>query len=157
RCGPVEDRPGAPPDLDRPSRRGEASGAAAGAEDGLMDQVDQEFGHRSPTVPEELSRFEFLIGRWQCEARVKSAGGGWQTFQATWVGRWILDGHVIADEYRMTRPSGELVVLGLNLRAYDASSRTWHLKWLDALSGRWVDLGPEELGGVRFEGQSIVY
>jgi hypothetical protein len=31
------------------------------------------------------------------------------------------------------------------------------MKWLNALAGTWVDLGPEELGGVRFHGQSIVY
>jgi hypothetical protein len=31
------------------------------------------------------------------------------------------------------------------------------MKWLNALAGTWTDLGPEELGGVRFGGQSIVY
>jgi hypothetical protein len=31
------------------------------------------------------------------------------------------------------------------------------IKWLHALAGTWVDLGPEELGGVSFEDQSISY
>jgi hypothetical protein len=30
-------------------------------------------------------------------------------------------------------------------------------KWLNALAGTWVDLGPEEFGGVRFDGPCIIY
>jgi hypothetical protein len=130
---------------------------AAAAEDYPMDQVDQEFEKLNSNAPVALSRFAFLIGRWRCEAKVRSANGEWQTFKATWVGRFILDGYAIADEYRMTGSSGELIVLGMNLRAYDATKQIWNIKWLNALAGTWVDLGPEELGGVRFDGQSIIY
>ena len=122
-----------------------------------MDQVDREFGHRNPNAPAALARFAFLIGRWRCEANVRSATGAWQTFRATWVGRFILDGHAIADEYRMTDASGALIVLGLNLRTYDSGRQSWTMKWLNALSGTWTDLGPEELGGVADHGQSIEY
>ena len=122
-----------------------------------MDHVDQEFGHPNPNAPSALGRFAFLIGRWRCAAQVRSSTGEWQTFQATWVGRFILDGYAIADEYRMTDASGELIVLGLNLRTYDATSQVWQMKWLHALTGTWVDLGPEDLGGVTFDGQSIIY
>jgi hypothetical protein len=52
------------------------------------------------------------------------------------------DGYAIADEYRMTGSSGELIVLGTNFRAYDATQQTWNMKWLNALAGTWVDLGP---------------
>jgi hypothetical protein len=45
----------------------------------------------------------------------------------------------------------------LNLRTYDAAKQTWNMKWLNALAGTWVDLGPEELGGVNFDGRSIIY
>jgi hypothetical protein len=34
---------------------------------------------------------------------------------------------------------------------------TWNIKWLNALEGTWVDLGPGELGGVRADGRSVVY
>jgi len=131
--------------------------AAAAAEDAPMDQVDQKFGKPNPDAPAALSRFAFLIGRWRCEAKVRSANGEWQTLEATWLGRFILDGHAIADEYRMIGSSGDLIVLGMNLRTYDASKQMWNIKWLNALAGTWVDLGPEELGGVRFDGQSIIY
>ena len=108
-------------------------------------------------APAALSRFAFLIGRWRCDAKVRSANGDWQTFKATWLGRFILDGYAIADEYRMTGSSGELIVLGMNLRTYDPAKQIWNIKWLNALAGTWVDLGPEELGGVRFDGQSVIY
>ena len=121
-----------------------------------MKQVEQDFGQVNPNATAELSRFAFLIGRWRCEARVRAADGEWQTLQATWLGRFILDGYAIADEYRMTGASGELMVLGLNLRAYDATKHAWNMKWLNALGGIWVDLGSDELGGVTFDGPSII-
>jgi hypothetical protein len=122
-----------------------------------MDQFEREFGKLNPHAPAALSRFAFLIGRWRCEARVLSADGNWQTLQGAWWGRFILDGYAIADEYRMTGPSRALIVLGLNLRTYDATRQTWNMKWLNALAGTWLDLGSEELGGVSFDGQSIIY
>ena len=57
----------------------------------------------------------------------------------------------------MAIPAGETIVLGMNFRAYDSLRQQWNIKWLNALTGTWTDLGPEELGGVRFDGQSIVY
>ena len=122
-----------------------------------MDQMDHDFGRLNPNAPAALSQFAFLIGRWKCDARVMTAEGEWQTFRATWVGRYILDGYAIADEYRMTDMSGKLIVLGMNFRSYDAAKRIWNIKWLDALTGTWVDLGSEEFGGVVSKGQSIVY
>lgn len=122
-----------------------------------MRHIEAEFGKPNPNEPEALARFGFLIGRWRCDAKLKLANGEWQILQATWVGRYILDGYAIADEYRMTGSGGELMVLGLNLRTYDATKQTWNMKWLNALAGTWTDLVSEELGGVRFDGQSIMY
>jgi hypothetical protein len=124
--------------------------------DHSMHEIAQGFGKPNPDAPETLSRFGFLIGRWRCEANVL-ANGELPTLHATWVGRYILDGYAIADEFRMTGSAGELIVLGMNVRAYDATKRRWNMKWLNAMAGTWVDLGPEELGGVRFEDQSIIY
>jgi hypothetical protein len=118
---------------------------------------DKEYGNPNPKAPPELFLFAFIIGKWRCDARVKGGDGTWQPYQATWVGRFILDGYAIADEYKMTGSSGELIVLGLNLRAYDSAKQMWNIKWLNALAGTWVDLGPEELGGIRFDGRSVIY
>ena len=119
-----------------------------------MEQIKQEFGKLNPNAPAELSQFAFLIGNWNFEANVKTADGQLHRFKGTWRGRYILDGYAISDEYRMTDLSGKLIVLGLNLRTYDASKQTWHIKWLNALTGTWMNLAPSELGGVRSDGQS---
>ena len=116
-----------------------------------------DFGTRNPKAPPELSRFAFLIGRWRCDARARSADGDWQRLHADWVGRFILDGYAIADEYRMKDAGGQLIVLGVNLRTYDAATRTWNLRWLNALAGTWTDLASPELGGVTFDGRSVAY
>src|SRR5260370_22231639 len=63
----------------------------------------------------------------------------------------------MADEYRRTTPAGELLVLGINHRSYDAKKKAWSLKWLNALTGTWTDLGPEELGGVVADAKAISY
>ncbi len=122
-----------------------------------MEQIGGRSDESHANAPEELTRFAFLIGRWRCEAKLKSDDGEWQRFEATWVGRFILDGLAIADEYRMVAPSGELIVLGTNVRSYDAVARVWNIKWLNALTGTWTDLASKELGGVSFDGPSIVY
>ncbi|MBV9339534.1 MAG: hypothetical protein JO159_01425 [Acidobacteria bacterium] len=88
---------------------------------------------------------------------MRLANGEWQTFAARWLGRFILDGYAIADEYSMMNSSGELIVLGMNFRTYDVTRSIWNLKWLNALAGTWVDLGPPELGGIKFDGQSVTY
>src|SRR5215471_11768174 len=109
-----------------------------------MDPDERDFGALNSNAPVALSRFAFLIGRWRCDASLRSADGEWQSFRATWLGRFILDGYAIADEYRMTGTSGDLIVLGMNFRAYDAAKQLWNIKWLNALAGTWVDLGPED-------------
>jgi hypothetical protein len=86
-------------------------------------------------LTKELSLFAFVIGKRSGEAMLKWEDGSWESFKATWEGRYIFDSYAIADEYRITTPAGELLVLGMNLRSYDAKNRTWNLKWLDALAG----------------------
>jgi hypothetical protein len=122
-----------------------------------VNQSAKQFGELNPKAPPELARFRFLLGRWRCEAKLKLADGGWQTFAATWAGRTILDGYAIADEYCMMGAQGQPIVLGMNFRSYSAARKAWSIKWLDALSGLWTDLGTEELGGVQFEGDNVVY
>lgn len=122
-----------------------------------MERNDHDYGKPNPNAPRELSHFAFLVGKWRGEAKLKREDGTWEDPQALWEGRYILDGYVIADEYRMTTPAGELLVLGINLRSYDARKKAWNLKWLNALAGTWTDLGPDELGGVVADAKTITY
>jgi hypothetical protein len=131
--------------------------AVALEDSGAMKKGQQDHRKLNPNAPPELSRFAFLVGKWRCDAALKQGDGTCHHLKATWEGRLILDGYVIADEYRMTTPAGELMVLGINLRSYDAHNKTWNMKWLNALAGTWVDLGAEELGGVKIDEKGITY
>ena len=131
--------------------------ATAAAEDDPMKPDEQTYGKPNPNAAPELSRFAFLIGNWRGEAKLKRDEGTWDNLKVEWEGRYILDGYAIADEYRMTTPAGERLVLGMNFRSYDAKNKTWNLKWLNALAGTWTDLGPEELGGVKVDEKAITY
>jgi uncharacterized protein DUF1579 len=122
-----------------------------------MHQPNEDFGTINPNAPAELLKFAFIIGHWIFDAKVKTPDGQSLPFKGTWRGRYILEGYAISDEYRMTDLSGKLIVLGLNLRTYDASTQTWNIKWLNALTGTWMDLAPSQLGNVRSEGQSMIY
>lgn len=122
-----------------------------------MTPFESEYGRPNPNAAPELSQFAFLIGKWHGKAKLRREDDAIEEFQALWEGRYILDGYVIADEYRMTTLEGALLVLGVNLRTFDAKKKVWSLKWLNALSGSWTDLGPEELGGVTADAKGISY
>jgi hypothetical protein len=123
----------------------------------FMEQTDQRTDKPNPNAPAALSQFAFLIGKWRFDAKFKSPKGEWQTFRGTWMGRYILDGYAIADEYKMLGSGGEVIVHGMNFRVYDAAKRVWNIKWLSALQGTWTDLTSEEFGGAKFEGRSVSY
>jgi len=118
---------------------------------------DEKYGTPNPKAAPELSQFAFIIGKWRCDARVKGEDGTWLPYQATWVGRYILDGHVIADEYRMTSQTGELIVHGMNFRSYSIEKKTWVMRWFNATGSFWLELGPEKLGGVRVTPRNITF
>jgi hypothetical protein len=122
-----------------------------------MEQKDQSTDKPNPKAPAALAQFAFLIGEWRFDAKFKSPDGEWQKFHGTWIGRYILDGHAIADEYRMFGTGGNVIVHGMNFRVYDAAKQVWNIKWLNALAGTWTDLTSEEFGGAKFEGQSVSY
>ncbi len=116
-----------------------------------------EYGNPNHKAPPELSQFAFIIGKWRCDVKAKGEDGVWQKYQATWVGRYILDGYVIADEYRMVNQAGELIVHGMNFRSYSVEKKTWVMRWLDATRSFWVELGPETLGGVHINSKTITF
>jgi hypothetical protein len=116
-----------------------------------------DYGKPNPNAPAELAHFAFLVGKYECDARLKLADGRWQNLKATWEGKYILEGFAIADDYRMTTPAGERMVLGTNFRSYDAKAKSWNIKWLNALTGAWMDLGAPDLGGVHIDEHGIRY
>jgi hypothetical protein len=129
----------------------------AAAARGLKTMDEEKTPDHDPQASKAIDGFAFLIGDWRFEARFKSETGKTNIFHGAWIGRRILDGHVIADEYRMFGPGGEVSVLGMNFRVYDSVKQLWAVKWLNALNGTWLDLTSEEFGGAKFQGNSVSY
>ena len=115
------------------------------------------FGMPNSSAPRELVTFDFLVGAWECESSIRAPDGSMRARPATWVGRYILDGYVIADEFRQLGPAGEVAMLGQTVRAFNSDAQEWVMKWLDALDATWLDLGPAELGGVTVRDGTITY
>jgi len=111
----------------------------------------------SPAAPAVLSLFAFLVGRFHCETKVKRPDGGFDTCAAARHGRYILGGRAIADSWRQVGADGGVTQHGLNIRAYDAARGAFVLRWFDALAATWLDLGPEDLGGVTVAAGAISY
>ena len=84
-----------------------------------MARGSDDFGAPNPNAPPELAQFAFLIGRWQCESRIKMPDGQILRSSAEWIGRYILDGYAIAEEYRQWDEAGDLEQLGQNIRSYN--------------------------------------
>ncbi len=115
------------------------------------------YGSRNPAAPEELAQFDFLVGRWRCEITIRNPDGVEEQHRATLVARYILDGYVIADEYRQSGPGGTLVRFGATYRSFDPAAGGWVMKWHDALNSTWLDLGPADLGGVEVSDGTITF
>lgn len=119
--------------------------------------TDQEFGRPHPNAPPQFRQFAFLIGEWRFTATARSPDGQTFAFVGEWLGTFILDGRVIADEFRMRDIDGTLIMLGMNFRQYDASRDRWVMRWLDATAARWLELGPDQLGGVHVSDAGITF
>ncbi len=112
------------------------------------------YGEMNPDSPNELKIFSFLIGKWQGTARVKLDGGKFAEVPVSWIGRYILDGTAIEDEFHSTAPGGG-PYLGISLRQYDTKRKTWIIEYLNVSNSflrRQVNGGS---GSVAVEGPSV--
>ena len=88
------------------------------------------YGERSANAPKELDAFAFLIGKWEGTGKTKLADGKSAEFAVTWIGRYILDGTAIADEFHSAAPDGS-PYLGISFRQYDRSRKAWIVEYLN--------------------------
>lgn len=70
-----------------------------------MDTSRTTYGERNADAPNELAVFSFLVGKWQGTGRVRLENGAFAEFPVSWIGRYILDGTVIADEMHSLAPT----------------------------------------------------
>jgi hypothetical protein len=113
------------------------------------------YGERNPSAPKELGVFSFLIGKWQGTGKTRLPDGKVAEFSGvSWIGRYILDGTAIADEGHAAYPDGR-PFLGISLRQYDASRKTWTVEFLnvsDSFLRKQVNGGS---GSVEVDGRNV--
>jgi hypothetical protein len=89
------------------------------------------YGVRNAQAPAQLGMFSFLVGKWQGAGKTKLANGGYVQFSGvTWIGRYILNGMAIADEFHASTPDGKSY-LGVSLRQFDTTHRSWVIEYLN--------------------------
>lgn len=103
---------------------------------------DEEIGVQSPEAPASLEKFAFLVGRWTGKGRSVNQDGETSAYEMTWVGRYILGGHAIADEARVFGDPGVLTAHFITYRFYDRISERWYIEAFDARSSTTVRQAP---------------
>ena len=97
------------------------------------------YGERSANAPAELDAFAFLIGKWEGGGKTRLANGKIAEFsRVAWIGRYILDGTAIADEFHASAPDGS-PYLGISLRQYNSATKQWLVEYLN-VSGSFLRL-----------------
>jgi Protein of unknown function (DUF1579) len=113
------------------------------------------YGQRNANAPKELEAFSFLIGKWEGVGKTKLADGKSAEFAVSWIGRYILDGTVIADEFHSQAPDGS-PYLGISLRQYDASKKAWVVEYLNVSNSFLRRQVSATSGSVRADGKTVV-
>jgi hypothetical protein len=88
------------------------------------------FGELNPQAPRELGLFSFLVGKWSGAGKTRLPDGQFAQYEVTWIGRYILDGMAIADEFHGPFPDGS-PFLGISFRQFDARRGAWIIEYLN--------------------------
>lgn len=98
--------------------------------------------HADACPAPEAHAFDFWIGDWRIEQQILRADGGWHELEASTSVAPTLDGCALVEHWQgdvqffwegMERPEP---MRGLSVRAYDASSGTWRIHWMDTRTPR---------------------
>src|SRR5665213_2789822 len=114
------------------------------------------YGHKSAQAPRQLSDFSFLVGKWQGSGKTRLADGSYAQFAGvTWIGRYILNGTAIADEFHASTADGK-AYLGISFRQFDTQHHSWIIEYLNVTNSflrRQVDPGS---GSVSVDAGTVV-
>jgi len=113
------------------------------------------YGAKSAQAPRQLDFFAFLVGRWQGIGKTQTPDGSTAQFDVTWIGRYILNGMAIADEFHSLTADGK-PYLGISLRFFDVLHDGWIIEYLNVSNSfirRQVNV---QSGSVQREGNTVV-
>ena len=114
------------------------------------------YGERNSQAPDELNRFSFLVGKWNGTGKTRLPDGNHAQWDgATWIGRYILDGMAIADEFHAPAPDGK-PYLGISLRQFDTRRGAWIIEYLNvSYSFLRKQVGPQA-GSVSADANTVI-
>jgi hypothetical protein len=112
------------------------------------------YGERSPLAPEELGAFAFMVGKWNGLGSALRADGSEVQIGMTWIGRYVLDGTAIADEFHATAPDGK-PYLGITLRQF-SPQRGWVIEYLNVSASFLRRQVNSRSGAVSVEADAVV-
>jgi hypothetical protein len=113
------------------------------------------YGQSNPQAPGQLNLFAFLIGKWKGTGRTRLADGSHAQFELTWIGRYILNGMAIADEFHSLAPDGS-PYLGISIRHFDTKTNSWVIEYLNVSKSFLRRQVNPHSGSVRLDGGTIV-
>jgi hypothetical protein len=113
------------------------------------------YGVRNPRAPQELNLFSFLVGKWNGTGKTRLADGSQQQFELTWIGRYILNGTAIADEFHSLAPDGK-PYLGISFRYFDTQHNSWIIEYLNVSNSFLRRQVNSHSGSVRLDAGTIV-
>jgi hypothetical protein len=104
------------------------------------------------SVPAESKQFDFLLGQWDVEVRVKMSGlaaaiHGAPRLVGTFKAWRALDGLAVEDELRVVDGSGNPISLTHALRIYSKNEGRWRIGGLDAYRSRFSESTGQFQGG----------
>ena len=115
------------------------------------------YGQKNPDAPRELDAFSFLIGKWEGGGKTKTADGKVVEFGGvTWIGRYVLDGMVIADEGHASETPDGKPHMGISFRHYDAVKRAWTVEYLNVTNSFLRKQVSPTSGSVMVDGKTVV-
>jgi hypothetical protein len=115
------------------------------------------YGERNANAPKELGAFAFLVGKWEGGGKTTTADGKIVEFGGvTWIGRYVLDGMVIADEIHASETPDGKPAFGISLRQYDAVKKAWIVEFLNVSNSFLRKQVNATSGAVTLEGATVV-
>jgi hypothetical protein len=113
------------------------------------------YGEKSTRAPSQLDLFSFLAGKWRGIGKPQLPDGSTANFEVIWIGRYILNGMAIADEFHSFTPDGK-PYLGISLRSFDVQHDCWIIEYLNVTNSFIRRQVNPESGSVRRNGNGVV-
>jgi hypothetical protein len=102
----------------------------------------------APAGAQAATQFDFLVGNWSVDVTSKAPNAP-PHYRGEWSARKTLSGLGIVDEYVVRDDSGTVVYSGTTLRAFDARSGHWTMRYIDQAGGGmlgWAELTGTKVG-----------